>query len=740
MDIENYDNKILSLIKNKKYNEFQDFIKNNNNINLDVVDNNYNYILNYLINDTQYDILKYILDNIDIRLDILDSDGRNILYNPIKYNNLDILKLLIEYNNKKIGMNILDIIDNLGNTSIYYCSKLNNIEALKILYFNNANINLTNNTKENLYEICLKYNRTDMILFLLKEEYSKNKHLNIYNNKNENIIQLALTYENNYVLKFLMNLNFEPNFINNKESEYGLNSLQQSIIINNTTVAMELLKKGADVNLTDAIGNSALHYCLYEKNFTILEKILEYDNINFNISNSNGNIPLHLCFDMIDINNDDGKHDYKNIFIKILKNSNINYLNNEGITPVHLLVENNYWKDKEIENLLRSGDLLINIFIKNYNEKSPLDLIESSSDKEQFLDIVVDSYYNNLLINKNLIEEWEKYCSTNDLDNLLKEIKRKPGEEIKTYCKEYIRKMIDENIRSIPKIEEGELELNEGIYMKGCYYTGSTLDILYGLVYLYSLNKNIGFILEYPLVENNKLIDYYNQLGINQNYKLEFSNIEIIWVYQKIIFPTNFDSILQNKLTKNYDYIVIPLGIDTPIGSHANMIIIDNNKKTIERFEPNGADEPRGMKYNQELLDEILVNKFNSLLEKYKYLKPSDYLPVVGFQLLEITETDKCSKIGDPNGFCAVWCVWWVSMRVKYKKYDQKKLVLELIRTIKFKNLKFKNLIRNFSVSITELRDEELNKHKLTIDDWMLKNYDDNILNKIEDHVLNSLV
>jgi ankyrin repeat protein len=561
MEKDNYDNKILNLIKNKEYNEFFELIKNNKTINLDMIDNNYNY--------------------------------------------------------------------------------------------ENSNINITTKNQENIYEICFKYKRNDMLIFLLQEEYSKSNSLDIYNLKGESIIQLALTYENNIVLKFLMNLELSKEIINNKENEYGLNALQQSIIINNNIISNELLKKNININLTDSIGNSSLHYSLYESNFDILNKLLEYDYLNYNISNSNGNIPLHICFDTININNTDGKYNYIDFFTKIFKNSNINYLNNEGNTPIHLLVDYEYWKNKEIENILRSGDVVINIFIKNNDNNTPLDLVNNNADKEKFIDIVIDSYYNNLKKNKNLLEEWEKYCAVDDLDNLLKSIKKKPGKEIKIYCKDQIKKLIDNNIRSIPKIEDIDLQIDEGIYMTGCYYTGSTLDILYGLVYLHSLNKNIGFILEYPLVDNNKLLDYYKQLGINENYKLEFSNIEIIWVYQKIIFPTNFDSILKNKMNNNNDFIVIPLGIDTPVGSHANMITF---------------------------------------------------------------------------------------MRVKHKKINQKDLALELIRIIKFKNIKFKNLIRNFSNKVTILRDEELKKHNLNIDDWMLKKYDENIINKIEENVLNTII
>ena len=47
-----------------------------------------------------------------------------------------------------------------------------------------------------------------------------------------------------------------------------------------------------------------------------------------------------------------------------------------------------------------------------------------------------------------------------------------------------------------------------------CFYTGSTLDIIFGLIYL-SKYDNVNFILSYPLSENNKLIEYYKVIGID---------------------------------------------------------------------------------------------------------------------------------------------------------------------------------------------------------------------------------
>ena len=97
---------------------------------------------------------------------------------------------------------------------------------------------------------------------------------------------------------------------------------------------------------------------------------------------------------------------------------------------------------------------------------------------------------------------------------------------------------------------------------------------------------------------------------ISTIFKLDFSNIEIIWSYQKIFFPSYFDEEVIVKM-KEYQYIVIPIGIETSIGSHANILFWDIKRKTVERFEPNGSNFPIGLNYNPELLDQLFENKFN---------------------------------------------------------------------------------------------------------------------------------
>jgi len=104
------------------------------------------------------------------------------------------------------------------------------------------------------------------------------------------------------------------------------------------------------------------------------------------------------------------------------------------------------------------------------------------------------------------------------------------------------------------------------------------------------------------------------------------------------------------------------------------------------------------------------------------------YLPVIGFQIIENFNEIKCKRIGDPDGFCGIWCIWWAYQKLQNYKINSKILCLELIKEIKYKNINFKELIRNFSKNITKLRDGYLKKFNLDINDWVSGNYNEDIL------------
>ena len=110
--------------------------------------------------------------------------------------------------------------------------------------------------------------------------------------------------------------------------------------------------------------------------------------------------------------------------------------------------------------------------------------------------------------------------------------------------------------------------------------------------------------------------------------------------------------------------------------------------------------------------------------------------------MLEILETEKTKKIGDANGFCGVWCIWWVYQRmlnIDNTKIDIVNIANEIIKFIKFDNQSFKSIIRNFSKKITTLRDIYLKKYNIDINDWIVSNYSDEILNNLEKDIFKNL-
>jgi len=521
--------------------------------------------------------------------------------------------------------------------------------------------------------------------------------------------------------------------MNIQEYEYGLTIMHQMVITNNNKYIDKLLDYGVDYNIPDYYGNYIYHYAVLEHNYDFLNKILEEKyNINYNNTNINGETLLHLF-----LSNNDKKdiyERYKDIFIKLVKHTNLNIQNNNGITPLHIIIENEYYHI--IKDLLTSGHKDLNLFITDNENMNGYERMNNNKD---FIEIVIDAFYNKLKLISNDIDklniDWEKYCANGDLTNLLKILRKKEGNTIDIYCKDQIRKIIMEENRSMPDYNNYKLNFESDIVMdKTCFYTGSTLDILFGLVYLHK-NNNVDFILSFPLSENNKLTEYYKKIGIDNSYKIEFNNIEIIWSFQKLIYMTNFDSLLLNNINKDTRFTIIPLGIEIAEGSHANIIIIDKINKVIERFEPNGANPPRNFYYNPELLDSLLISKFESLLNGYKYLKSKDYLPTVGLQMLEIINENKCKHIGDPNGYCAVWCIWYSNYRLMNPEIEPKVLINDLINNIKLSNKSFKSVIRHFSKNIVILRDDLLGKYNKNINDWMNNNIDDDILDKFENDI-----
>jgi len=721
---------IFTIIKLKDFKKLKKIIEDDIDIDLNIIFNK-NYLIHYILLYEQYEILDIILKR-NIRLDILDANGKNILYIPIKMNNIKELEMLLEYNNKLIGISIIDIKDNMGLTALHYCVIFNNYDCFILLFNHNADPLIIDNHGNNIIDLCLQYKHSisNKILLYLIDKIN----LNFLSKNNETILQLALIYKNFELLNILIDKNinnqekkYELNInnqdkkyelnINNQEKEHGLTLLHQSVINNYLLITEKILSNNGDANIQDFYGNTPLMYAFTYKLIEQIKILINYTNLN--LSNLNGETSLHILLKNLNkYNNDD--------IIILLNNTDLNIQDSNGNTCLHYIINNKLLE--KYSNILETK--LLNIFIKNNQNISCYDLIKNDKKKIQ---IIINSFYNYLQNNKNkLLIDWEIWCSKEETRKLKKLDTNK--------CKDYIYNIIIKENRSIPKLKDYNLILDNGIFVNTCFYTGSPIDILFGLVFLYNKfkNNNLMLLIDYPLTSNPELENYFKSLGINYNYKLDFCNFEINWSYQKLITPTYFDFELKKKI-KNNGYLIIPLGIETSFGSHANILFYDIKNKIIERFEPNGANYPKDFYYNPILMDNLLELKFKTIDPNIKLVKPTEYLPVIGFQMLE-NINNKCKKIGDPNGFCGVWCIWWIYHKIKNIDIPSKELAEKLIINIKYQNIDFKTIIRNFSKNITDIRDDFLQSYKLDINDFIVGNYDDNILNKLEKDIINYLI
>ena len=109
-----------------------------------------------------------------------------------------------------------------------------------------------------------------------------------------------------------------------------------------------------------------------------------------------------------------------------------------------------------------------------------------------------------------------------------------------------------------------------------------------------------------------------------------------------------------------------------------------------------------------------------------------------GFQYFDVYES-KTAKIGDPGGFCALWSIWYTDMRLKYPDIKRKKLVSKLLKEIKANNISFKNLIRNYSINITSIRDQIFSKANITINDFLNDQYTKEQFDTITEEILKIL-
>lgn len=762
---------LFNLLRTNKWDEFNKLLAKTTIYDINIRDQYNNYFLTYAILYNRPEIVANLI-KIGARIDITDSEDRCIIYNAIKYNYTEIIDILLKTNLENIGVSLFDIRDKNANVAIHYAIIFNNYDTLqKILDFG-ASPNVANNDGFNSLHLAV-YTRSLKACELI---INYNIDINSRCKSGETVLHIACNLQLIDIVKLLLNNGINVNI---QDYDHEFTALHYCVNLNNKELIKLLLENNANINIQDMVGNTAIHYAVNENNLECLEILLssKTEKPNLNLWNFDGHIPLHIVLTSSLTNIDD--------YLKILlPDSNVNIQDNSGDTCLHIICYKNIWQNDPYKDILEKKRL--DIFITNKMNERPVDYVKKS-EIELFINMVSKSYLFRLR-RKNKqdhiwSQEWENLCkkelyinnitaeekeilhsSLNLPDMKILDIKTINNTDNNDVCYSIVKTKLlaiinDKNIKYCSKsfpIKQGNMciKMTEGSNLNVCTFTGSTLDILIGLIYLLKKFPDACSTFSKNFSENKELCKFYKSIGIIMNTHCEFLNFEIVWVYHKLYlsddFYDNFKKCYKRKTTR---FIIIPLGIELREGSHANYIIFDKKTNEVERFEPHGSHAPTGLNYNPTLLDDILESRFKELdtinLEnsdknnsKIKYIRPKEYLPKIGFQLMDVAERKK-KKIGDPGGFCALWAIWYVDMRLTYRDMDRKTLIKHMISSIKSQNISFKNLIRNYAKNIIDIRDLVLNRAGIDINDWLNDQFTDaqiDIILKELGNYINTLV
>ena len=152
--------------------------------------------------------------------------------------------------------------------------------------------------------------------------------------------------------------------------------------------------------------------------------------------------------------------------------------------------------------------------------------------------------------------------------------------------------------------------------------------------------------------------------------------------YDCMIIPESAVKEILDFTAKRFIYIIFNVYWDNTDMGHANILIIDNLKKTIERFEPHGelirnhfSDKDKvpylSIKHENDRIDKKfnkdLLKKIH--LEGYKYLSPIDISPKIGIQ----TTADAY------GGMCVTYTLIYLQLRIMNPDIDQKVILKYLI-------------------------------------------------------------
>ena len=709
---------IYQLFINKQFKKLYDKIKNNPKIlNLDINDNK--TILHYLIQTNNTDTLNKILE-LDDKHILTPKNNKQLPIIALKYSLYDLFFDLVDkyikidstYDlfNKKIGDKYLLVYVINKNDYLLFDKFFNKYHKminwsldyyihLIIDYFHHHIDDLikkfkiiVNQMDKQKLEKLFKYPLNDNALFfLLYLKYSP--EIIIKPNGKKYSEKDTKHIKSEHIKEFIK---LYPPQVNYSNQLYST-PIFYPTITNDIDMIKYMIDQNADLNYVSPLGYINYPYFLLSKsNFKIIKYVSKYD-ISYNHLNNYNETPIYAFIRnplVLEYQKPDNKLDIKPLLeiYKIIldKTDNWDSQNVFGQTFIHLIVNKPYLE--QLYDILERK--YFNLNIKNAFKQSPLDIYISSLTLQKLSNddikkkinnlrsLVMKTYLNKLEVLSESISESDS-DSENQLDTNVSKVLVDCKKKDKT-CWNSVSNLLTKPIYSdLDNLSNDYRKINIIDYQSvdyNLFYARDSDWFLYVIITTLKydivgvpLNDN-SFdkkrILEQNYVERKQdnFIEDFDQMEYI-NYMMEYTSkfhmlypITIYWINSSnIIIPYNLiDSIIRSvELGKKI--IIIKIKVITKESLHANILIVDIFNKRIIRFEPQG-----GIIKNTDLLDHQIASLFksNQFFSEYKYYRPSDYMPINGFQSISHETNKYKTKRGDINGFCVAWCIWFIELYI----------------------------------------------------------------------------
>ncbi len=262
----------------------------------------------------------------------LCMDYKNLDYEIIRF--LQSKGANINFVSKKVGLSLVDSI-----------ILREDAKSLQLLLESGARINYVIDTIGYSPLMCASYYCENKYIIMLLLKYGAN--INFFNKDGYNAILIAAGHNPNpsiintlveggaYIRSYRIVYNRRVN---------NVTPLRLAAVNNNSHVIQELINLGDDVNYMDSFGMSPLFVaCMYNSNSDVIKTLL-FNGANIDALDSNANTPLMAaCF--LNSNSD---------IIRILIDNGANdkIVNKQGLRAADLLQKNDYFSEKEKQELV----------------------------------------------------------------------------------------------------------------------------------------------------------------------------------------------------------------------------------------------------------------------------------------------------------------------------------------------------------------------------------------------------